>query len=379
MRNDDLSLLDIDDRNIYGDGGLNRGEEKMCKFSIIVPVYQAEEYLQECIYSVINQNEESWELILVDDGSTDKSVQVCDSFTERDFRIKTIHQENAGPISARCKGFEMAKGTYLLSLDADDRLAQNALGRIDAVLSQTEIDILVFGYRRIDIKGRYTKTEYCFKDIIYSKSQKKDLFLKLWEKNAFNLVWNKVFRRDFIHKNLRIPENLKNIRTGDDAIIVTQLLIQADKIRTVEDMLYEYRIVPDSITRKFDPKSGEDIIQYRSYMLDQIKKADLLCSEIETVFFQVTYRTISYVLWQCARSNNSRKEKISFLCNMSTQELYRESLSYAEKVKFSARKRFSMWLYNHEMFYNFIRIEKFQNYINHLICTVLCNYRRKNE
>ena len=351
----------------------------MCKFSIVVPVYQAEKYLEECIYSVVNQKEKSWELILVDDGSTDESVQICDQFAERDSRIRTIHQTNTGPVSARCRGFEMAEGTYLLSLDADDRLTENALDRLNTLLSQRKTEILIFGYRRIDARGKGVKKEFCLNSKIYSKTQKTELFVDLWEKNAFNLVWNKVFQTKFVHQKLQISEPLKKVKSGEDAVIVTSLLIKAETIETVEDVLYEYRIVAESISRKFDSKKGGDIIQYRTYMLEQIKEAGLLNDRIKRAFFQVTYRTISYVLWQCARSNNSRKEKKRFFQSMTGQSLYQESLPYVGTVKFSLRKRISLWFYRHEMFDLFICYETLQKIIKYAeMKSRFLKYRRKN-
>ena len=90
------------------------------KISVIVPVYNAEKYLKKCLLSVINQTYKDWELILVDDGSTDKSPQIIDNIGKRDARIKVIHQKNAGPGVARNHGLEIAMGDYIVFLDSDD-------------------------------------------------------------------------------------------------------------------------------------------------------------------------------------------------------------------------------------------------------------------
>ena len=98
-------------------------------FSIITPVYNCEKYLKECIVSVINQTYESWELILVDDGSTDASGDICDEYSG-DSRIKIIHQDNAGELYSRQSGIAIADGKYVLGVDADDYLDLNALEKI---------------------------------------------------------------------------------------------------------------------------------------------------------------------------------------------------------------------------------------------------------
>ena len=90
-------------------------------FSIITPVYNSQKYLRKCIESVLEQTYSSWELILIDDGSTDASGKICDSFCN-DTRIKVIHQENAGALSSRIRGIQLASGKYQLGLDSDDYL-----------------------------------------------------------------------------------------------------------------------------------------------------------------------------------------------------------------------------------------------------------------
>ena len=338
----------------------------MCRFSIIVPVYQAEKYLKECVESILNQKEQDWEMILIDDGSTDRSSEICDSFAKKYLQIRVLHQENTGPLLARCKGYEMANGKYILSMDADDRFSDQALYRIGRVLDQAEVDILIFGYKKIYESGKQTAISYCMKDKLYCDEQKTELFRELWEKNAFNLVWNKVFRKDFLKNNLHIPENLEKIKSGDDSIIVTLLLIQAERIRTIRDELYEYRIVPGSISRCFVQQKGWDFILSRSYMLEQIQNAGLLIDGVKKDFYMGTYRSMCYIFWQCAGSRGEMKEKRDFFLDMIKQKLYQDSLDYAKEVAFPRRKQFSLWLFKHKWFWCFICYEKVQKFIKHV-------------
>ena len=97
------------------------------KFSIMTPVYKVEKYLDECVSSVLNQSYENFELILVDDGSPDRSGQMCDAWAAKDKRVKVIHKENGGAVSARCMGIEKAEGDYYMFLDSDDTLRPCAL------------------------------------------------------------------------------------------------------------------------------------------------------------------------------------------------------------------------------------------------------------
>ena len=116
-------------------------------FSIITPVYNSKEYLQECIDSVINQTFTSWELILVDDGSTDGSGEICDTYLS-DSRIKVIHQANAGAFKSRINGIEAASGVYMLGLDADDLFEIDCLEKIKNAITLSNSDLILFGYHK---------------------------------------------------------------------------------------------------------------------------------------------------------------------------------------------------------------------------------------
>lgn len=343
----------------------------MYKFSIIVPVFQAQQHLEECIDSVIDQEEHNWELILVDDGSPDKSPLICDTYAERYSQIKVLHEKNEGPLLSRCKGYKAARGKYILSLDADDRLKKNALGKIGKILDQKEVDMLIIGYQKIDNDGQSTSAFCRLPDCIYSGPQKKELLRMLWKKHAFNLVWNKVIRTDFVQKNLFVPEKLERVKAGDDAVIVSPLISQAQKIGTASEILYEYRAVPESISRCFNMQKGTDLILSRTFMFEQLQTADLLSDETIFDFYKVTYQTIAYTLWQCARSSCSKNEKRLFFENMAGQKLYQESLAYSKTVDFSKRKQISLWLFKHRLFQLFILYEKIQGFMKKVVDHIL--------
>ena len=116
------------------------------KYSIIVPIYKIEKYLSQCIESVLVQDFKDYELILVDDGSPDSCPQICDSYAERDNRIKVVHKENGGLVSARKAGLAISSGDYAFCLDGDDFLHPECLQRVNNVLEQYKPDVICFGY-----------------------------------------------------------------------------------------------------------------------------------------------------------------------------------------------------------------------------------------
>lgn len=119
------------------------------KFSIIIPIYNNEEYIEDCIGSVLDQGYKTFELILVNDGSNDKSGNICEYYSKRDSRVIVIHQENQGRVLARRKGIEQLSGDYLLFLDSDDYWDLNLLESIYQCIREHNCDLILFKYKRV--------------------------------------------------------------------------------------------------------------------------------------------------------------------------------------------------------------------------------------
>jgi len=116
-------------------------------FSVIVPVYKVEEYLEACVESVLNQTFSDFELILVDDGSPDRCPMMCDEYAKKDNRIKVVHKPNGGLASARQAGIKAAKGDYVFNLDSDDKIENDTLESAYKIISETNCDIVSFSYK----------------------------------------------------------------------------------------------------------------------------------------------------------------------------------------------------------------------------------------
>ena len=117
-------------------------------FSVLVPVYNAGDYLPDCIESVLGQTDPDFELLLVDDGSTDESGSVCDEYAARDGRVRAFHQENGGQLSARVAALAHRRGEYCVFLDADDTLVPNALETLRDAIDKSGADCVIYGIRR---------------------------------------------------------------------------------------------------------------------------------------------------------------------------------------------------------------------------------------
>lgn len=174
-----------------------KGERIVPKFSIIIPVYNVEEYLDTCLESVLSQSYTDFEVVLVDDGSTDKSGEICNRWAEKDERIKVIHKSNGGLSSARNSGLDAAIGRYTVYLDSDDYwLSDDILEKISDRLAVSNAEVLVFNFRK-DFGGRlsdaYFSIEIQSSDCITEQDSVEYIFSNnLWTACA----WNKVVRKE---------------------------------------------------------------------------------------------------------------------------------------------------------------------------------------
>lgn len=208
------------------------------KFSVVIPAYNVEAYLDECLGSVAAQSFGDWEAIVVDDGSTDNSAALAETWTRKDNRFRILKQTNQGLSSARNAGMHLAQGEYLLFLDGDDWLEPHAL-QILADAAQDE-DVLCFGGRRFfQDEKRYDeadtpepKTYACGWDYYQSNALKPRRF-------AFVSVVLRTYRREFLQKyQLRFKEGIFH----EDNLFTPIVLFYAGKTRTLSKTLYNYRI-----------------------------------------------------------------------------------------------------------------------------------------
>lgn len=206
--------------------------------SIIMPVYNAENTLKQSIDSVLSQDYQNWELILVDDGSTDMSGKICDESSLMDKRIKTTHTKNSGVSAARNLGIKLAQGELIGFIDSDDLFDRSAL-RI-MVESMADTDLLIFGYTFIPskIKRAYQSTrDY------NSVSELAEDFELLIKDNLLNSVWNKCFRKRIISKY--DCTFLENLTMGEDLLFALSYITHCNKIKILGDSLYYYNIEPE--------------------------------------------------------------------------------------------------------------------------------------
>ena len=221
--------------------------------SIIIPVYNAKAYIDECINSVLQQSSNDFELILVDDQSVDGSGNICDQYAERDSRVHCFHQENMGSYYARKKGIEKAKGEYIWLVDADDYVHPGSINEINTIVQSYNPDIIQFNYSTVSCNG----TNKLLVDLpgragFYdTKRIHEEIFPTLFYKEGFYRfgvnpsLWNKVFRRELLIKHIGDVD--RSIFMGEDGLVTYQCYLNAGSVYILGDYYYYYRINETSI------------------------------------------------------------------------------------------------------------------------------------
>lgn len=209
--------------------------EKMSTVSIIVPIYKVEEYLDRCIWSILNQTWSDFELILVDDGSPDKCPAICDEWEKKDKRIKVIHKENGGLSDARNAGLKISSGEFIVFVDSDDWLAVDYLRILMESIQNSQCDIVECGIIRT--KGEKTTgvfSEEKNKEIVLFEVE--DALRELINDGKFHqYVWNKLYRRNVIDKIF-----FEKGKTNEDEFWTYQVFGNAKKIGLINIPLYYY-------------------------------------------------------------------------------------------------------------------------------------------
>ena len=213
------------------------------KYSIIVPVYNVEQFLETCIESILHQNFIDYEIIAVNDGSTDGSKEILEDYLKKTERLKVIHQRNKGLGGARNTGIQTATGDYLLLLDSDDYLEMNALETLATYLDKYNLDILAFDCNKVDIEGNIIETISVidYKEKYTPLTQKQFLF---FEPTACTKVYKRTL---FTQNKIRFPERL----WYEDLATVFRLVPYAKRIGYLKESCYNYVQQPNSITHSF--------------------------------------------------------------------------------------------------------------------------------
>lgn len=263
------------------------------KISVIVPVYNAERYIRQCLDSILTQDFADFELMIVDDGSTDSSLELCKDYSEKDSRIRLFHKENAGPSSARNFALTRANGEYLLFLDSDDYWLDNScLGRLYQIALDNNLDIVRGELKQVDEKG----DDF---GITSNLDSRMNIAWKVLSSGEFyrdairgqNFLFLSLFRKSVVC-NYRFDENLKFFEDGE---FYARVLLSNLRCMYVPICFYAYRVNPFSITNSGNVKNLQD-----SFLIGEIFAEYTVQAEDEIIAKEYAFNSVMMYYWTLA-------------------------------------------------------------------------------
>ncbi len=289
----------------------------MHKLSIIVPVYNAEKTLYQCIESIIQQEYVDFELILIDDGSSDNSLAICNKYSAIDGRISVIHQNNSGLVKTRKKGVEVASGEYVGFIDSDDYIDSDMYSRLMKEGINHNPDIIIGGIS-IDYKTHNVISHNLISPGLYnSQAIKEQIIPQMLMKTGFFRygiipgVVVKIFKRDLIREALNNVYD--NITIGEDIAITSYSIMYAKSISIISSAAYHYIQTEASMIRGYNPKRFDSIF----LMYDCVNKITNQPYQMQlgTSFACILYSALVDFIKYSGLPSNIIKSKIKELLN----------------------------------------------------------------
>lgn len=274
----------------------------MCKVSIIVPVYNVEKYLNKCIENIINQSYENIEIILIDDGSTDKSGKICDEYSLKDSRIKVIHKENGGLSEARNYGIDAATGDYLLFVDSDDYIDIDLIKKLNQYMEK-KIDVIKFKMVKVDENGKEIEK---IGGPTFDELTGEEAFRRLaFSDHLLECACIYLFKRELIiNNNLKFAIGAEH----EDFALTPLIIISAKNIVSVDNYGYYYVQSDNSITRNSDYnrtlKRFNDSLMHYDNMIKFIENHNISSKTKKDI---KTYYTNSIILKLLELNKQDRK------------------------------------------------------------------------
>lgn len=297
-------------------------------FSVLIPVFKIEKYIEECVLSITNQSFSDFEIILIDDGSPDSCPEICERLRKNDSRIKVLHKKNEGVAKARRDGAEIAEGEYVICIDGDDWLKKDCLTKISEVVQKKNIDIFCFGMLA-DNGKQTTPLGINYREGFYSKQAiEKEIFPLLIQKSDASYfipsLCGKVIRRQLFLDNILANEN---VTIGEDGACVIPCVFHANSMYISNECFYFYRYNSESATK------GKKVFNWDwpKLVANHIKnRIDINYDDMQ----RQLYRKITHDIFSVVVSQFNRKEKYSVIVkDINTHlddKVYKEAIQKCE-------------------------------------------------
>lgn len=257
--------------------------------SVIIPVYNGSKYLKKAVYSITSCADKDFEIILIDDGSTDDTPFLCDNLQNNDNRIHTFHIENHGVSNARNFGIEKAQGEFLTFLDADDEFFQGAFEKAKSDLVNQHNDMLIYPYSITDENGSEQQTVELFTT---ENPTKRDIFIQFINSSKMNFCWGKIYRTAFVKSNC-VKFDL-SLSVGEDVDFQLLLLKFEPKVKYFFTKLIKYRQNSSSVMHQYDFTRFDNLKDCYIMRKDLASQIDFTKQDEKDMYYDLGRCLLSY-------------------------------------------------------------------------------------
>lgn len=321
---------------------------------MIIPVYNVEKYLRKCVDSVLNQSYKNLEIILVDDGSLDRSPEICDEYRKRHSNIKVIHKQNAGLGMARNSGIDIAVGDYVYFHDSDDYIAEDEIEKLYSAIKKYAVDICITGYTSVDDDGNILKIRKYKEEVFKGDKARTEMLPRIIgsspsKKDSFEMASaGTMYSMDVIKKNgIRFvsERELKN----EDMVFNIDFLQYADGGCAIESTGQFYRNNPLSLSHKFMEDRFERDKKFHYKMKEKLQKLQYGQSVIERLQRNFFIHILLDIRHVNSRLNSySYTEKYRGIKNICNDNLVQETIKEFPCYKLGWKQRIFLFLVRHK-------------------------------
>lgn len=307
----------------------------MAEISIIVPIYNGEKYIDKCINMILTQTFKDFELLLIDDGSTDNSKKICNRYATKDKRIRLISKENQGTWAARNRAIDESTGKYIVFFDCDDWYEDNLLAEMYENIESTDVDLVISGQFDVivnqigkvvsSIKVLPEKHSYSTRDEIL------DNFINLRKESIGDVLWNKIYKSEIIKKyNIKFD----NFKRGEDTIFNANYYEHIDTCRVIDKSLYKYRVESSNpVWLKYSDNYFNIVLEENNTIVNKLKEWDRYDDNARA--YQSThfiYRMTEHFLWVVHQKKLNVKAKSKKIYDIITNKEVEKNLLYATVI-----------------------------------------------
>lgn len=288
--------------------------------SVIVPVYKIEEYLRQCLESLSAQTLDDMEIIIVDDGSPDGCPEICDEYAAKDARMKVVHKENGGLLSARKAGFAASKGDYIGFVDGDDWVEPDTFLNMYKAVCEHSPDMVLSDFL-CDYGDCIEPSDQCFEEEFYDRARlESEIFPKMLFDGRFYRFgvnpncWSKLVKRELIEKNLSPVD--ERIRMGEDAAFIYPCMLDSQSITCVKTPTYHYRITEQSMSNAYDERLKDIILLPYKRLKEKNAESDFdISSQLDYyLLYMVNFLLRNEAKKANAHSKKERRAVIENIC-----------------------------------------------------------------